>query len=91
MSMAAASVKKSDGLPKNRDPLKGSGLIRMKDAAAYLGLSTKALWDLVDAKALCAIDVSGGRNPTGRRTLRIAPEEMRRFLRVNATQPLNDT
>jgi hypothetical protein len=64
---------------------KTGGLLKVRDAASQLGISTKAIYRLVDERCLSAIDVSGGKNPSHRRSLRIPAAELVRFLGVHAT------
>lgn len=73
MSMAAVSVVK-----------KPSTLLKIKDAAQRLNMSPRTVLRLVNENSLSAIDVSGGRNRR-RRLLRIAAEEVTRFLGVHTT------
>ncbi len=80
MPMAAAVAKKS------------GGMLRIKPVALELGISSKSVIKLIDNGSLRAIDVSAGQHRSDRRrTLRIAAEELKRFLGAHSThKPRND-
>jgi excisionase family DNA binding protein len=58
-------------------------LLSVREAAELISVSPKAVVRLINDDLLRAIDVNAGRK--NRRILRIAPEEITRFLGVNST------
>lgn len=66
-------------------------LISVKEAATRLGLTIKTVYHLIDSQLLSAVDMFAGDPTRKRKTYRISPEELERFIGRHTTKKAANT